>query len=127
MGLTTWVGSKLARSDVTIAKNYLNHEELDLLNRLVSMYLDFAELQAKNRRPMYMQDWITKLDDFLHLSEREVLVHAGKISHQQAIDKAHIEYDKYRTLAGRETSFVEQHFNEAIRILNKLEKDHGAQ
>lgn len=121
MGLTSWSGNKPQRSDVGIAKNYLNHEELDLLNRLVSMYLDFAELQAKNRRPMHMQDWITKLDDFLHLSERELLTHTGKVSHQQAIDKAHAEYDKFHTLINNETSLVEKHFNEALEAIQQLE------
>lgn len=98
MGLTSWAKNKLTRSDITIAKNYLNQEELDTLNRLVTIYLEFAELQAKNRRPMYMKDWIIKLDDFLRLSEYEILNHAGKISHQQAIDKANAEYDKYNIL-----------------------------
>jgi len=126
MGLTTWAGSKLTRSDVIVAKNYLNHEELDLLNRLVSMYLDFAELQAKNRRVMYMKDWVTKLDQFLRFNEREVLTHAGKISHQQAIEKAHVEYDKYRDLIQNDSSLVEKHFNDTIKMLKKLEleKEH---
>ncbi len=122
MGLTSWAGSKLARSDVEVAKNYLNQDELDLLNRLVTLYLDFAELQAKNRRPMYMQDWLTKLDDFLRLSERDILTHAGKISHQQAVDKAHREYDKYHALIADEPSPVERHFMEAVEVVKQLEK-----
>ncbi|HSW71742.1 MAG TPA: virulence RhuM family protein [Gammaproteobacteria bacterium] len=121
MGLTSWVGSKLTRSDVSVAKNYLNNEELDVLNRLVSMYLDFAELQAKNRRPMYMKDWITKLDDFLRLNEREILTHAGKISHQQAIDKAYAEFDKYHAVDVDEASPVEEHFSEAVQAVRQLE------
>lgn len=124
MGLTSWVGVKLARIDVIVAKNYLNQEELDVLNRLVSMYLDFAELQAKNRRPMHMQDWIAKLDDFLRLSEREILTHTGKISHQQAVDKAHAEYDKYHALTVDEPSLVEQHFIEAVQAVKQLEAKH---
>lgn len=121
MGLTSWAGSRLTRTDVAVAKNYLNQDELDVLNRLVSMYLDFAELQAKNRRPMYMQDWIAKLDDFLHLSEREILTHAGKISHQHAIDKAHAEYDKFYSLMVDELSPIEQHFAEAVQAVKQLE------
>ena len=78
MGLTSHSGTTPKRSDVTIAKNYLNEDELDTLNRIVSFYLEFAELQAKNRRAMHMKDWISKLDDFLRLSEREILTHAGK-------------------------------------------------
>lgn len=122
IGLTSWSGSKLARTDVEVAKNYLNQDELDVLNRLVSMYLDFAELQAINRRAMYMKDWVAKLDDFLRLSEREILNHAGKVSHQQAIDKAHAEYDKYHALTADEPSLVERHFIEAVQAVKQLEK-----
>jgi hypothetical protein len=77
----------------------------------------FDELQAKNRRPMYMQDWTIKLDDFLRLSEREILTHTGKISHQQAIDKAHAEYDKYHALMAEEPSPVEKYFMEVVKQL----------
>jgi hypothetical protein len=121
MGLTSWAGSKLVRADVEVAKNYLNKDELDLLNRFVSMYLDYAELQAMNRKPMYMKDWIAKLDDFIRFNERELLTHAGKISHQQAIDKAHAEYDKYRALTPDEPSLVERHFIEALQAVKQLE------
>lgn len=121
VGLTSWTGSKLARADIEVAKNYLNQDELDVLNRLVSMYLDFAELQAINRRAMYMKDWVAKLDDFLRLSEREILNHAGKISHQQAIDKAHAEYDKYHALTADKPSPVELHFIEAVQVVKSLE------
>jgi len=79
-----------------IAKNYLTAEELDTLNRIVSMYLDFAELQALNRKPMYMRDWISKLDEFLKVSERDILTHSGKVSHEEAIEKARAEYEKFR-------------------------------
>ena len=94
MGLTSWTGAKPRKSDVVIAKNYLQAPELDALNRIVTAYLEFAELQAKGRRPMYMRDWISKLDDFLRLSEQEILTHAGKISHEVAVAKAEEEYDK---------------------------------
>lgn len=122
MGLTSWAGSKLVRSDVEVAKNYLNRDELDVLNRFVSMYLDYAELQAMGRKPMYMKDWIAKLDTFIHFNEKELLTHAGKISHQQAIDKAHAEYDKYHVLTVDESSLVEQHFIEAVQAVRQLEK-----
>ena len=82
MGLTNWVGAQIRKSEVSVAKNYLNQDELDLLNRLVTAYLEFAELQALNRRPMYMQDWIRQLDMFLAMSGRELLDHVGKISHE---------------------------------------------
>jgi hypothetical protein len=96
MGLNSWSGSSLRRSDVGIAKNYLVHEEPDVLNRIVPSYLEFAELQALSRKPMYMKDWVVKLDDFLRLSEREILKNAGKISHDTALQKAELEYAKYR-------------------------------
>ena len=72
------------KSDVVIAKNYLNEKELEVLNRIVTLYLDFAELQALEQRPMYMKDWIAKLDDFLKISNKQILTHAGKITHELA-------------------------------------------
>lgn len=123
MGLTSWAKNKLTRSDVTVAKNYLTQEELDVLNRLVTMYLEFAELQAKNRRPMYMKDWIIKLDDFLRISEHEILNHAGKVSHQQAIDKANAEYDKYYVLSLDEISPIEQHFVDALEKVKQIAEE----
>jgi hypothetical protein len=123
MGLTSWTGAKPTQADSEIAKNYLTVEELDTLNRIVTIYLDFAELQALNRRPMYMKDWITKLDEFLKVSEREVLKHAGKISHEAAIEKARNEYQKFRKQMLGEPTPVERHFIEAIREVKKLEKD----
>ena len=94
MGLTSWTGGLPKRTDAEIAKNYLSPEELDTLNRIVSLYLDFAELQAQSHRPMYMKDWIQKLDDFLKLSGKELLTHAGTISAELAKQKANQEYDK---------------------------------
>ncbi len=88
MGLTSWTGSIPKMADIRIAKNYLNSAELETLNRIVSMYLDFAELQALSQKPMYMRDWISKLDDFLRISEREILTHAGTVSHEEALTKA---------------------------------------
>ncbi len=96
IGLTNYKGNYITQRDISIAKNYLNEDELIQLNLIVSMYLDFAELQATNGRLMKMQDWIQKLDDFLRISEKELLTNAGKISHQKAIGKAKTEYEKYR-------------------------------
>lgn len=122
MGMTTWSGGKPRKTDAEIAKNYLNEKELDVLNRIVSMYLDFAELQALNRNPMYMRDWIAKLDDFLKLSGRDVLTHGGKISHDNALEKAHAEYEKYRKERLNEPSPVERQFIEAVREIKQIEK-----
>jgi hypothetical protein len=95
MGLTSWKnapGGPIRKTDVTIAKNYLTEPEIEALNLIVSAYLDFAELQARSHRPMHMADWITKLDDFLRLGDREILTHAGSISHQLAEEHAHTQY-----------------------------------
>lgn len=120
MGLTTWTGSRPRKSDVSIAKNYLNQKELDALNRIVTAYLEFAELQALNRKVMYMRDWIAKLDDFLRLSERDILTHAGKVSHQTALAKAEAEFEKYRALEAAKPSPVEKDFEDAVKKLKQL-------
>jgi len=122
MGLTSWTGVKPSSTDVEIAKNYLTRQELDTLNRIVSMYLDFAELQALNRKPMYMKDWICKLDDFLKISERDILTHAGRISHDDALKKTRAEYEKYHALHADDLTPVEKHFLQAIKEVKKLEK-----
>lgn len=99
MGLTTWKNSpkgKIRKTDVSIAKNYLSKDELKELNLIVDQYLSFAELQARNRNPMYMSDWIKKLNDFLTLNDKEILEHAGKISAKMAKELAETNYDKYR-------------------------------
>ena len=112
MGLTAWNGALPRRTDAEVAKNYLSADELDTLNRIVSLYLDFAELQAKSHQPMYMRDWIQKLDDFLRLSGKELLTHAGKISAELAKQKANAEYDKFKERTRYELSPVEIHFIE---------------
>ena len=112
MGLTSWTGALSKRTDAEIAKNYLSSDELDTLNRIVSLYLDFAELQAKSHKPMYMKDWIQKLDDFLKLSGKELLSHAGKISAELAKQKADTEYDKFKERTVYSLSPVEIHFLE---------------
>jgi len=97
MGLTSFKGNYITIADTHIAKNYLNEPELKQLNLIVSLYLDFAELQATNGRAMRMKDWTKKLDEFLKLSEKEILTNAGKISAEKAEKIANAEYEKYRT------------------------------
>ena len=112
MGLTTWTGALPKKTDAEIAKNYLSKEEITTLNRIVSLYLDFAELQAEEHRPMYMKDWIEILDDFLRISRKDILTHAGHISAQLAKAKADAEYDKFKERTKNELTPVEIHFLE---------------
>lgn len=119
MGLTSWSGNVPTKKEAAIAKNYLTSEELDILNRIVSSYLEFAELQALQRKPMYMKDWAAKLDDFLKLTGRELLDHAGTVSHEQALAKAQVEYEKHRAWRINQPSPVEVDFEQAIRRLPK--------
>jgi len=119
LGMTTWLGGKPTKEEAAIAKNYLRAEELEGLNRIVTAYLEFAELRALNRRPMYMRDWIAKLEDFLRLSGREILTHAGKISHEQALRKAEREFEKFRVRELAQPSQVEKDFDEAVKKLPK--------
>lgn len=122
MGLTSWAGEKPRKNDVAIAKNYLKHDELDALNKIVTAYLDFAEVQALNQRPMYMRDWIAKLDDFLKLSERQILTHAGKISHEAAVQKAEGEYLKFQENQSDQLSQVEKDFLVEAKKIAKIGK-----
>ena len=112
MGLTTWSGAMPSKTEAEIAKNYLTHEEIKSLNRIVSLYLDFAEMQAEEHRPMYMKDWINILDDFLRISRKDILTHAGKISAKLAKEKADHEYDKFKERTKNNLSPVEIHFLE---------------
>ena len=112
MGLTTWTGAMPQKTDAEIAKNYLSQEEITTLNRIVSLYLDFAELQAEEHRPMYMKDWIAILDDFLRISRKDILTHAGSISAKLAKAKADAEYDKFKERTKNELTPVEIHFLE---------------
>jgi len=122
MGLTSWAGKHLCKADSEIAKNYLNADELNILNRLVSMYLDFAELQALNHETMHMKDWTIKLDDFLRMTARDILSHAGKISHEIALDKARGEYEKYQQQIQVDTlSPVERHFLKAVEEIEQID------
>ncbi len=122
LGLTSWSGEQIKKTDVIVAKNYLKVEEIKALNLIVSLYFDFAELQALDRKPMYMKDWILKLDDFLKLSSRNILNHSGKITHEAAAKKAHEEYQKYSKILANKTTPVEIHFEETIKRLTKIQK-----
>ena len=125
MGLTTWTGILPTRNDAEYAKNYLSEDEIDTLNRIVSLYLDFAELQAKCHTPMYMKDWLAKLDDFLKLSGKELLTHNGKISSEVARMKADTEYEKFHQRTMYELSPVELHFIEDFEKKQKLLQNSG--
>ncbi len=122
MGLTSWQGTRPVKEDITIAKNYLSEAELNVLNRMVTAYLEFAELQALNRKPMHMRDWIVKMNDFLRMSDREILEHAGTVSHEEALRKAELEFEKYRQQQSALPSPVEKDFEAAIKKLPKPRK-----
>lgn len=119
LGLTNFKNNKPTKQETEIAKNYLTENELNILNRIVNAYLEFAELQALNNTPMYMIDWLKKLDDFLKLSGKEILNHKGTISHEQALKKAHLEFEKYKELTKNELSEVEKHFIRQIESTSK--------
>lgn len=121
MGLTSWEGKKIKRSDTEIAKNYLTQTELDALNKIVSAYLDIAEVRALAHEPMYMKDWLETIDDYLKMTRRDILTTKGRVTHKQAIDKAHAEYEKYRKKQDELLSPVERHFIESIKELEALE------
>lgn len=131
MGLTTWKGAGrgrvLTKADIVVAKNYLTHDEVGTLELLVGQYLDFAELQAKRKKVMYMNDWINKLDDFLKVNEQDILANAGKISAELAQERAHAEYNKF----SKNREFIEaDHADEELkaavkRIAQGKKKDEG--
>jgi len=123
LGLTNFKGDKPTKKETEIAKNYLKQDELDVLNRIVTAYLEIAELQALNRKPMYMKDWSARLDDFLIMTGNNILENTGKISHQQALDKAHLEYEKYREQTKNELSKVERDFIKHIDSTAKKLKE----
>lgn len=117
MGLTSWRGAKVRKEDVIIAKNYLNESELAALNNLVEQYLVFAEGQAMRRVPMHMSDWIAKLHAFLTINDREILTHAGKISHQMAKELVEMEYDKFNRQRIQQADAAGGEFEKAIKQL----------
>jgi hypothetical protein len=122
MGLTNWRGAKVRKQDVTIAKNYLNENELAALNNLVEQYLVFAEGQAMRRVPMHMSDWITKLHGFLALNERAILDHVGKISHEMAKEIAEAEYEKFHRQQIQQADQIGGDFDKAIKQLPQSPK-----
>ena len=120
MGLTSWSGKQIKKTDVEIAKNYLSEKELDALNKIVTAYLDIAEVRALDHEPMYMKDWLETIDDYLKMTRRDILSTAGRISHEQALDKAHEEYKKFKAKERDQISLVEKHFLESIGELDKI-------
>lgn len=120
MGLTSWLGADIRKRDVEVAKNYLDETEIDTLNRVVEAYLNFAELQARNRRPMTMARWIEKLDDFLRLGEREVLTHSGAVSADEAKAHAHGEFERFKARRAVLPSRVDLDFEAAIKEAKAL-------
>ena len=129
MGLTAFKGRKPTKQEIGVAKNYLSEEELAVLNRLVSAYLDIAEINAMQRKPMYMKDWIEVLDGFIKMSRQDVLIHAGKISAEIAQKKAFDEYEAYRYKTVDELTEVEKQFivsieqaNEKLKVMKSKDK-----
>jgi len=123
MSLTNWKNSpngRIRKHDVIIAKNYLSLEELEFFNRIVTMYLDYAEMQALTKRVMYMKDWIIKLDAFLKFNEKEILDHKGKISHEVAFSLALEEYDKFRVIQDR--NYISD-FDQEIKRITGIKKN----
>lgn len=123
MGLTSWKGAKVRKPDVAVAKNYLTAEELDGLNRIVTMYLDYAEDQARRKRPINMADWASKLDAFLSFNERDVLDHAGHVRAEVAKQLAQTEYDKFHARRLEEEAQEEDAFERMVKRIEK--KGHG--
>lgn len=119
MGLTTFKGENPTKSETEIAKNYLNEMELSLLNRMVTAYLEIAEIQAMNHEPMSMKDWIVRLDDFLKMTGKKCLQNGGTISHHDALEKAHEEYAIYKQKNNDALSRVEKDFLATLQILPK--------
>ncbi|MEA3552921.1 MAG: virulence RhuM family protein, partial [Campylobacterota bacterium] len=123
MGLTVFKGVHPTKQEAQIAKNYLDEKELNILNRMVMAYLEIAELQALNQTPMYMKDWIERLNDFLKMTGKDILDNAGTISHEKAIQKAQDEYDLYKLKIKDELSFVEKDFlNQLVQVTKKVKK-----
>ncbi len=125
MGLTVWKGEIVRKSDVTVAKNYLQEDEVDELNRIVVMWLDFAFDQAKRRKQIFLQDWQTKLDEFLQFNERDVLTHAGNVTKKDADESAKAHYDQFAER--RRISMEEQGACDSIKALEDLSRESESQ
>jgi hypothetical protein len=123
MGLTTFKNEKPNKKEIQIAKNYLSEDELNILNRIVTAYLEIAELQALDKKPMYMKDWIEEIDNFLKMTRKDILTHKGTKSHAQAINKAIDEYEQYKQNSKDELSRVEKDFVAYIDKTAKTLKD----
>lgn len=121
MGLTSWQGKSIKKTDVEVEKNYLNKDEMDALNKIVTAYLDIAEVHALNHEPMYMKDWLETIDDYLKMTRRDILKTKGTVTHKQALEKAHSEYERYKKLERNRVSLVEEHFLGSINKLEELE------
>jgi hypothetical protein len=119
MGLTSFKGKKPTKQEISVAKNYLSEEELAVLNRLVSAYLDIAEINAMQRKSMYMKEWLEVLDGFMKMTRQEVLINAGKISAEIAQHRALAEYETYRKKSEEELSEVEKQFIASIEKVNR--------
>ncbi len=125
MGMTSTSAGQPRRQDAQIAKNYLQEAELEALNRIVTAYLEFAELQALNRQPMTMADWIAKLDDFLRLSGRDLLTHAGRVRHDDALRHAQQQYDAWRQQQSALPQAVDRDFDSATQALQPVARKRG--
>ncbi len=123
LGLTNFSGDKPNKSEISVAKNYLKKDELEVLNRMVTAYLEIAELQALNRKPMYMKDWITRLDDFLTMTGNDILENAEKVSREKMLKKAEQEYEKYKEQTQNDLSKVEKDFIRQIEQTAKTLKN----
>lgn len=122
MGVLSFKGIKPTKQETQIAKNYLDEKELDMLNRMVTAYIEIAEIQAMNQTPMHMKDWIDRLDDFLKMTGKDILSHAGKISHDSAIEKVNVEYLAYKEKTKNELSNVEEDFIKHLDSTAKMLK-----
>ena len=123
IGLTNFKGEIPTKEEVEIAKNYLSENELNILNRMVTAFLEIAEIQALNRTPMYMEDWIKQLDSFLKMTNKDILQHSGSISHQKAIEKAHSEYEIYKEKIKNRITQVEKDFIKQLENATKKLKE----
>ncbi len=122
MGITHYTGNRIIKRDVEVAKNYLSEDELNILNRIVTAYLEMAEIQAMNQTPMKMEDWAERLDMFLTMTGRELLTNAGLISHKKALGKAYEEYEKFRKKLLENPTDVEKHFIEAVQKSKQIDQ-----
>ena len=120
MGLTSWSGNRIRRPDVEIAKNYLNADELDALNKIVSAYLDIAEVNALNQEPMYMKDWLSTIDDYLKMTRRDILETKGRVTYSRALEKAHREDELYKNKLDELPTAAEVQYIDTVRELEQI-------